>query len=286
MSTRTTPTRALTRAALRRTRVELRQQLLSPLVLGALFGPLVGLAAIWWLRDNPLMESAISLGAFFVPAFVAFSIVNGAVLGVSGEMITERDDGTLLRAKAVPRGMAGHLLAKLVLHSSTTLFPIVLLLLGAGLVLEDVTPDSPADWARLAAVGVLAMAATLPLGAVLGSLFRSPLSVLWVMLVVYGLTAVSGIFYPLTALPSWLQGLAQVFPVYWIGLGVRSAILPAEAVALEVAESWRTLETFTVLGLWTALGLVLAPMALRRMARRQSGSAVAAARERVMSRGY
>lgn len=130
------------------------------------------------------------------------------------------------------------------------------------------------------------MASTLPFGAVLGSLFRSPLSVLWVMLIVYGITALSGIFYPLTALPGWLQGVAQAFPVYWIGLGVRSAVLPGEAVALEVGESWRTLETFGALGVWTVLGLVLAPMALRRMARRQSGSAVAAARERVMARGY
>lgn len=286
MTDRISSNRAVVRAGLRRARVELRQQLLSPLVIGALVGPFIGLAVIWWLRDDPLMESAISVGAFFVPAFVAFGIVNQAVLGVAGEMITERDDGTLLRAKAVPRGMAGHLLGKLVLHTGTTLFPILVLLLGAQLVIEGVTPDTAGDWARLLAVGVLAMSATLPFGAVLGSLFRSPLSILWVMLVVYGITALSGIFYPLTALPTWLQWVAQAFPVSWVGLGVRSALLPADAVTLELTESWRTLETFAALGIWTVLGLVLAPMALRRMARRQSGSAVAAARERFLSRGY
>jgi ABC-2 type transport system permease protein len=286
VSARVIPSRALSRAALRRARIELRQQLFSPLVLGSLIGPVLGLAAVVWLRDNPLMESVVSLGAFLVPALITFTIVNGAVLGVAGEMITERDDGTLLRAKAVPRGMAGHLLGKLAMYTGTTLFPIIILVIGASFVLDGVTPDSLGDWARLAAVGVLAMSATLPFGAVLGSLFRSPLSVLWVMLIVYGISAVSGIFYPLGELPVWLQWVAQVFPVYWIGLGVRSAMLPDEAVTLEIAESWRTLETFAVLGLWTALGLVLAPMALRRMARRQSGSAVAAARERVMSRGY
>ena len=37
---------------------------------------------------------------------------------------------------------------------------------------------------------------------------------------------------------------------------------------------------------WAILGLILAMVFLRRMARRQSGSAVAAARERVMARGY
>ena len=98
--------------------------------------------------------------------------------------------------------------------------------------------------------------------------------------------AISGIFYPLQALPGWVQTIAQVLPVYWTGLGLRSALLPDAAVALEVGQSWRTLETLGMLGLWTAVGLALAPIALRRMARRQSGSAVAAARERVLNQGY
>jgi ABC-2 type transport system permease protein len=43
---------------------------------------------------------------------------------------------------------------------------------------------------------------------------------------------------------------------------------------------------FAVLGVWAVLGMVLAPIVLRRMARRESGSTVAAARERYMSQGY
>jgi ABC-2 type transport system permease protein len=56
--------------------------------------------------------------------------------------------------------------------------------------------------------------------------------------------------------------------------------------AAEIGGSWRTLETFMMLGAWAALGLLLAPSVLRRMARRQSGSAVARARERIMAKGY
>ena len=43
---------------------------------------------------------------------------------------------------------------------------------------------------------------------------------------------------------------------------------------------------FAVLGIWAVIGMALAPLVLRRMARRQSGAAVAAARERIMSKGY
>jgi ABC-2 type transport system permease protein len=104
------------------------------------------------------------------------------------------------------------------------------------------------------------------------------------MLPLMGLIATSGIFYPITNFPIWLQWIAQVFPIYWLGLGMRSAMLPGDMAAVEFGHSWRHLETLGVLGIWAVAGLVLAPIVLRRMARRESGSSVAARRERAMQR--
>ncbi|WP_327095008.1 ABC transporter permease [Nocardia vinacea] len=101
-----------------------------------------------------------------------------------------------------------------------------------------------------------------------------------------GIVAISGVFYPITSMPGWLQGVAQVFPVYWVGLGMRSAMLPGDAVAIELGHSWRHLETIAVLGVWAVAGLLLAPIVLRRMARRESGSNVAARREKAIQRAY
>jgi len=49
-----------------------------------------------------------------------------------------------------------------------------------------------------------------------------------------------------------------------------------------VGHSWRHLATFGVLSAWVVAGLVLTPVVLRRMARRESGSTVAARREKAM----
>jgi ABC-2 type transport system permease protein len=65
---------------------------------------------------------------------------------------------------------------------------------------------------------------------------------------------------------------------------MRSVFLPDSLAAVELHHSWQHLQMFGVLGAWAVLGLVLAPIILRRMARRESGSAVAARRERAMSR--
>ena len=102
------------------------------------------------------------------------------------------------------------------------------------------------------------------------------------MLPVLVLIGISGIFYPVQQLWGWVQVVAQLFPLYWIGLGMRSAFLPDSAAAVEIGGSWRTTETVLVLGAWTVVGLVVAPIVLRRMARRQSGSQVDAAREAAM----
>jgi ABC-2 type transport system permease protein len=75
-----------------------------------------------------------------------------------------------------------------------------------------------------------------------------------------------------------VQVVAQIFPIYWLGLGMRSAFLPESAAALEIGGSWRTTQTVIVLLAWAIVGMLLAPRVLGRMARRQSGSAVDAAR--------
>jgi ABC-2 type transport system permease protein len=59
---------------------------------------------------------------------------------------------------------------------------------------------------------------------------------------------------------------------------MRSAFLPDSATVLEIGGSWRTTPTVIILSLWAIAGFVISPVVLRRMARRQSGSQVEAAR--------
>jgi ABC-2 type transport system permease protein len=106
----------------------------------------------------------------------------------------------------------------------------------------------------------------------------------YISLPVIGLIAISGTFYPITSMPQWVQWVAQVFPMYWLGLGMRSALLPASAVTVELGQSWRQLETLGVLVAWALPGVILAPIVLRRMARRESGSGVAIRREKALQR--
>ena len=73
---------------------------------------------------------------------------------------------------------------------------------------------------------MLGLLATIPIGITLGSLLPNPRFIPLVLLPFGALTAISGIFYPITHLPGWLQGIGQLFPMYWLGLGMRAALLP------------------------------------------------------------
>jgi ABC-2 type transport system permease protein len=138
-------------------------------------------------------------------------------------------------------------------------------------------------WLTVVWVTVLGILATLPIGIIIGSLVPGVQKVgTWGMLPFATLTGISGIFFPIQSLWGWLQGVAQVFPLYWLGLGMRSAFLPTSAASAEIGGSWRTGWTVLVLALWAVAGLAMALIVLRRMARRQTGSSVEAAREQAL----
>nr|WP_211288701.1 ABC transporter permease [Actinophytocola xinjiangensis] len=249
-----------------------------------LFPTLIFLVVMFFMRDAAVPGTDFSLGTRTLPSLIGMNVVFSGMVTLMMSLALEREDGTLLRAKAVPNGMLGYLVGKIVLVAGMMLVSVAIVMIPSVFMLDGLALDSVTAWLTLVWVMVLGLVATLPLGAVFGSLFTNPRNAGVIMLPVMGLVAISGIFYPISSFPDWLQGVAQVFPVYWLGLGMRSAMLPADLAAVEIGESWRHLEMVGVLGAWTVVGFVVAPWVLRRMARKESGSNVAQRRERAMQR--
>jgi ABC-2 type transport system permease protein len=277
------PTATALRQGFARGRIELRQSFAGAELLGHLLWPVVTLATIFFLRDRSFQASGLSLGTLVLPSVLGMFTAFGMLLVVL-YLTADREDGTLLRAKAIPNGISGYFIGKLVTVSATILAYLAILLLPGLLVVDGLAVARIGTWLMLGWVLALGLVATQSIGATLGALIPSSRGAGYVPLPVMGLIAISGIFYPITALPGWLQGIAQVFPMYWLGLGMRSALLPAAAEAVELGGSWRHLETIAVLGAWAVLGLIVAPIVLRRMARRESGSRVAKRREKLPQR--
>ena len=279
------PALAAARAGLSRGWIELKQTLTTPGDLIAFLIMTGGfLAAMIWTRHTHVPGTHFSLGTTMLVSVLGLDVGAYGVVAMGDLLVVEREDGTLLRAKAIPNGMLGYLAGKVVNISGQIAFAVAITLLTGTFLVTGLEIGSAGSWVTLAWVLVLGLLATLPLGAVLGSLLPGERSTALIVLLLAGLAAISGIFYPITHLPTFLQWTGQVFPMYWLGLGMRSALLPNAMAAAEVGHSWRHLATFGVLSAWALAGLVLAPAMLRRMARRESGSKVAARREKAMRR--
>ncbi|GIE97328.1 ABC transporter permease [Paractinoplanes rishiriensis] len=274
-------TRAL-RAGRSRGLIELRQSVTNG---GDLFNhffwPVLMLVTLWFLRDRDF--GGFPLAALALPGILGMNAAM-AMMSMSQQLTADREDGTLLRARAMPHGITGYLTGKLIAVSGGLLIDLAIFLIPALFLIDGLATGRPETWFTLLAVLALGLAATLPAGAVLGSAISTVRGQSFLTLPVLAVIAVSGIFYPITVLPGWLQGLAQVFPVYWLGLGMRSALLPPSSVVVEIGDSWRHAEMAGVLGAWAVLGLLVAPAVLRRMARRESGSTLAGRRDRALQR--
>jgi ABC-2 type transport system permease protein len=278
--------RAAVRAGLFRGWIETRQNLTQTVYVVGHAIPVVAYAGVlWFLRGKNVPDTDFSLVAMVLPSLLGMTIAYGGLSGPATSITADREDGTLLRAKATPNGMLGYLVGKIVMFASTTLFQLVAIVVPGMMIVDDVILDARA-LLLLALIFVVGMVSTVPLGVALGSLMKSSVQAMLVPLAWTVIMGVSGTFFPLTLLPTWLQWGAQVFPFYWLGLGARSALLPAEMVAVEIGQSWRTIEMFAVLGVWAVIGMLLAPPLLRRMARRQSGSALAKLHQRFLAKGY
>lgn len=240
-----------------------------------------------WLQRGTTIEG-VSLALLTLPSLLGILIAQSGFSDVASGIAFDKEDGTLLRAKAVPRAITSYFVAKVTAIFLMTLVYLVVLFIPSLLVVPGLLANvSFADTGLMALYIILGLLATAPFGAVLGSIVKTSGSGWGLsMAPTLVLTAISGIFYPITALWGWIQVIAQVFPIYWLGLGFRSIFSPEAAAALEIGGTWRTWETIAVLGVWAIVGFIIAPRVIRKMTRRVSGGEMEAARQRTMARGY
>ena len=247
-----------------------------------LFTALLVLGYLYLRRNTEVAGTDLLIPSVALPSILGALVAFGVVIGPAYSLAMDKEDGTLLRHKAVPHGVVGYFASQLLFHTVGLVPQLVVILVPSFLLFDDLMAE-PSGWFTVAWLLPLGLVATMPIGMVIGALVPNVQKVgTWGMLPVMVLAGTSGIFYPVQRLWDWVEALVQAFPMYWLGLGMRSAFLPDGAAALEAGGSWRTWETVAVLGAWAVLGMLLTPVVLRRMARRTSGSQVEAAREQAV----
>lgn len=244
------------------------------------------LGVLWFQKDANI--DGVSLALLTLPSLLGMQIASSGFSDVSSGLAFDKEDGTLLRAKAIPGGITAYFISRVLMTFMMTCIYLVTLLVPSLFIVPGIIQNvTLGEGGLLLLYVVLGLLATAPFGAVIGSLVKTSSSgwgLSLLPLIILG--SISGIFYPITALAGWIQVIAQIFPVYWLGLGFRSIFSPEAAAAFEIAGSWRTWETIAVLAAWAVVGFIIAPRVIRKMTHKVSGGEMEAARQRTIQRGY
>jgi ABC-2 type transport system permease protein len=210
----------------------------------------------------------VSFTQYFAAGMVASGIVLSSFQSLAIGIAVERDDGTLKRLHGTPMPPAVFFLGKIGLVLATGIAQTAILLAAGALLFELDLPTSPELWLRFAWIFVLGTAAGTVVGIAFSSVARSAKSAPAVVSpVVIVLQFISGVFFVYSELPSWMQNVAQVFPLKWLAQGMRSVFLPDSFAAQEVTGSWQLPQTAIVLAVWTVAGLFLALRTFRWLRR-------------------
>lgn len=231
----------------------------------AFFFPIILLgifAVVFGGDDGTVFEdgegSGIDFVQYFLPGMVAAGIMLVSFQTLAIQIAIEREDGTLKRLRGTPMPPMSYFLGKIGMVLVTSTAQTALLLAVAAVVFGVELPTKPSSWLTFTWVFVLGAAAGTVLGIAFSSVPKSARSASAVVTApVLILQFISGVFFVYNDLPTWLQRIAEIFPLKWMAQGMRSVFLPPEFEANEVSGSWQHGATVAVLTLWIVLGLVL-----------------------------
>lgn len=236
---------------------------------------------LWSYLSSPIVFLVLAaLNPTEAPLFVAGGLASASMMialaSLPQLLAAENGDGTLLRVRGLPYGMAAYVISKIVFVVAITLVSCVVILAGTVMINPGAVPHDAPEWATLAWVLVVGIAAFVPLGLLLGAVLPNSREAIGLaMLPVIGLLMISGVFFPASLEPRWLRLIADVFPLSWAAQGMHAALAAGHLAP------WPAGPALAVMLAWCLFGTVAATAAVSAMARRQSGSALTRRRKTV-----
>lgn len=247
-----------------RIRTEMTHKLHSIGMLGSLFIPVL-IFVVYRHQAGVLGGAANQRGLAL--SYLAVSVAMAGMMTLSGAIMADQEDGSLLRLRLMPTGIGSYLTAKIIMLTLSSVASSIGVAVAAHLAIGGVLPRSITIWLLLVPFALFCMACTAPIGILIGCLTSNVLTSLPVMLFGFGLVFISGVLFPLEALPHAVGVLAKVFPLYWLGDLARHLFAGTLGQV-----TWHGL---VVPLLWMGVGLGLSPTFVRRLTRRQSGHRLA-----------
>lgn len=190
---------------------------------------------------------------YLLAAYATFGVMSPGLFGFGVSLATERENGLLELRRALPMSTLAYLLGKTVMAMGmAALVALLLMALATGLAH---VPLTAAQAARLFATEVAGVVPFCALGLLLGSFAKGQAAPGIVNLVYLPMAFLSGLWFPLSALPEPLRWIAPAWPSYHLNQ------LALDAVGFPQGAPWPHLLALCAIA---AAALWLAARRLRR----------------------
>jgi ABC-2 type transport system permease protein len=247
------------RVALARVRLELRlffrerQQVVFsfayPVVMLLIF------AAVLGEDERP---GGVPFEQYFLAGILATGIMLVSFQAVGASIAAQREAGQLERLQLLGTPPVAYFAGKAGQVMVTAAAQIALLLPVARYAYDVPLPADLGHWLTFAWVAALSALAGTVLGVAVSALPGSATATTTaVSALAIVLQFFSGVFFGFLELPGWMQQVAALFPLKWMTQGMRSAFLPDQAGAFEIAGGWESGKTALVLVAWVIIGVMV-----------------------------
>jgi ABC-2 type transport system permease protein len=164
-------------------------------------------------------SSSLTYIDFLLPGILALSIMISAVIGLATILVDWRQRGILRRIKLTPIPLSEFFAARITASLVVALMQVAVLL-AFGRIVFGIHISSTA-WAAVP-VALAGCLCFLAMGFAIGSVVSNPETGDAVSNVITNpMMFLSGVFFPVAAMPAFVQAIARVLPLYYLANGLR-----------------------------------------------------------------
>ena len=196
-------------------------------------------------------QGTLNLSNFYVPMIIAFSVINSSYTGLAMNLTVSRDSGILKRIRGTPLPAFSFLFGKIA-HNTLISALLVVIVTAIGAFLFNVPLPTKTALSFLATL-LLGAATFSCLGVAVTTLIpNADAAPAVVNASILPLLFVSDVFIPMDQAPSWLNMVADVFPVKSFSTALQDAFNPLEGTA------GFNIHSISIMSVWLFAGLAAA----------------------------
>ena len=175
------------------------------------------------IESIPVSTLDITFIDFFIPGILAMSIMNSGVIGLSTAFTSFREKGILRRIKVTPFALWKFILARIVASMLVILTTSTILIGMASLVWGF---ELRGNWLLSLLVIVVGSLTFLSIGYAISSFARNTeAAASYANLVTFPMLFLSGVFFPVSSMPDWLQPVLNVLPLKYLVDALRQPMM-------------------------------------------------------------